>query len=79
MNNKPTAAQLAIKPGDLLDVTQDDGTVTQTTARSEPWQLGHGEWVVQLKGRSGGYQLTRCQPVSEKPSEEDIAEALERR
>ena len=25
--------------------------------RSEPWQLGHGAWVVSLKGYSGGFSL----------------------
>lgn len=27
--------------------------------RSEPWQLGHGAWVIGLKGISGGYDLSR--------------------
>ena len=25
--------------------------------RSKPWQLGHGEWVVSVEGRTGGYAL----------------------
>lgn len=24
------------------------------TVCSEPWQLGHGDWVVKLEGKSGG-------------------------
>ena len=78
-NNKPTKEQLSIKTGDLVDVTEDNGTVTRTTARSEPWQLYSGEWVVLLKGRTGGYMLTRCRKVSDEPSEADVAEAMERR
>lgn len=62
---KPTKAQLAIKAGDLLDITQDDGTVMRARALSAPWQLGHGTWVVKYEGRSGGYLLTRCRPVQE--------------
>jgi len=27
----------------------------QTVTTSEPWQLGHGEWVVKVEGKSGGW------------------------
>lgn len=29
-------------------------TMANTRIRSEPWQLGHGEWVVLLEGKTGG-------------------------
>ena len=29
----------------------------ETEIRSEPWQLGHGEWVCKVKGKSGGILL----------------------
>ena len=33
------------------DAMQDIETVTT----SLPWQLGHGEWVVKVEGKSGGW------------------------
>ena len=33
---------------------EDDGSVTLTRTRSEPWQLGHGQWVVKVIGKTGG-------------------------
>lgn len=60
---KPTAAQLALVSGEDVDVRQDNGEILRMKTRSEPWQLGHGEWVILLDGRSGGYMLTRCQPA----------------
>lgn len=44
-------------------VTLDDGSQFQTTTRSEPWQLGHGEWVVLVEGIVGGYVLRRVRPA----------------
>jgi hypothetical protein len=61
---EPTPAQLAIKPGDRISVVQDNGTSVISTARSAPWQLGDGTWVVSYEGRSGGFLLTRCSPVA---------------
>lgn len=34
-----------------------------TRTRSEPWQLGHGEWVVSIEGRTGGHVLSHLFPV----------------
>lgn len=31
--------------------------------RSEAWELGHGEPVVMLEGRTGGCALSHCEPV----------------
>jgi hypothetical protein len=38
---------------------QDQFVDTKTT--SEPWQLGHGEWVVKLEGKSGGVAVSHCE------------------
>lgn len=59
---KPIPEQLAIKEGDKVTVLQDDGTFRYLEARSSPWQLKHGEWVVLLTGISGGYLLSRVTP-----------------
>ncbi len=48
-----------ISAGTSVDVRLDDGTIWRTKTRSEPWQLGHGDWVVLLEGKSGGYSLSR--------------------
>ena len=45
-----------------MKLLRDDGTFTDHEVRSEPWQLGHGEWVVLVTGITGGYQLTRVVP-----------------
>jgi hypothetical protein len=49
--------------GIAVVVTLDDGSQFQTATRSEPWQLGHGEWVVLVDGIVGGYVLRRVRPV----------------
>jgi hypothetical protein len=33
--------------------------------RSEPWQLGHGEWVVLLEGKSGGVSVDFISDIME--------------
>ncbi len=38
----------------------DQDNFVDTTTRSEPWMLGHGEWVVSLKGKSGGHAVSHC-------------------
>ncbi len=30
-------------------------TDMETTTTSLPWQLGHGDWVVKVEGKSGGW------------------------
>ena len=59
---EPTQWQLGLKPGDTVDYINDDGKAERRKVRSEPWQLGHGEWVIKLDGRTGGVMLTRCKP-----------------
>lgn len=53
------AERLNLQPGQKVIVRMDDGTKVEKTVRTIPWQLGHGEWVVGLKGISGGYLLSR--------------------
>lgn len=48
--------------GSAVIVHMDDGSKWHTKTRSLPWQLGHGQWVVMLEGKAGGYSLDRVQP-----------------
>lgn len=34
---------------------RDAFTDMESVTTSLPWQLGHGEWVVQVEGKSGGW------------------------
>ena len=54
-----TTGGMMIKSGTAVNVLLDDGTIWRTRTRSEPWQLGHRQWVVALEGRAGGYALDR--------------------
>lgn len=49
----------ALKVGDRVRVRGDDGTEFDYTVKAAPWQLGHGEWVVGLRGITGEYLLSR--------------------
>jgi hypothetical protein len=51
------------KPGIDVVVILDDGTQWKTKTRSEAWELGHGQPVVALEGKSGGYDLSRVAPL----------------
>jgi len=48
--------------GIKVNVKDDFGDVTETTTRSEAWNLC-GSPVILLKGVSGGYLLERCTPI----------------
>lgn len=37
----------------------DDGTEMPTRTRSIAWELGHGQAVVKVEGKSGGWELER--------------------
>lgn len=60
--------RLALVPGDVVIVRMDDGTEKEFTVKYEPWQLGHGEWVIGLKGIAGGYLLARVMAKKEAPT-----------
>lgn len=71
---KPMDELLSLKPGDRVRVRRDDGTEVNYTVKYEPWRLGHGTWVIGLKGISGGYDLSRVVEVLERR----VVEVLER-
>ena len=48
-----------LKPGDIVLVRDDDNDEASYEVRTAPWQLGHGKWVIGLRGISGGYSLDR--------------------
>lgn len=61
---KPTKYDLetwnAMYPsGSPCILTDDFGREHKTNTRSIAWELGHGEAVVKVEGRSGGYMLDR--------------------
>lgn len=43
--------------GTPCDLILDDGKTLRT--RSEAWNLGHGQAVVKVEGKSGGWMLER--------------------
>jgi hypothetical protein len=51
--------------GTAVSVLLDNGETWHTKTRSMPWQLGHGQWVVALEGKAGGYALDRVKPIAE--------------
>lgn len=60
-----SAEQLQIRSGQKVLVTLDNGQKVPATAKSDPWQLGHGDWVIRLDlpGICGGYDLGRVEVV----------------
>ena len=50
----------ALNPvGSPCILVMDDGAEIRTRTRSAAWRLGHGQEVVSVEGRSGGYDLDR--------------------
>ena len=47
--------------GQSIALTEDDGSLTYTQTRSHAWDLGSGEPVVMVTGRTGGYSLKRIE------------------
>ena len=45
--------------GDVVIVRDDAGVEAEYSVKHQPWQLGHGAWVIGLAGISGGYSLDR--------------------
>jgi hypothetical protein len=39
------------------------GEPTEHTIRSGPWALGHGELVVKISGKAGGYSLEHLKVI----------------
>lgn len=44
--------------------TRDDAP-QWTKTRSEPWQLGHGDWVVAVEGVAGGIAMSHIERIPE--------------
>lgn len=49
----------ALPNGTPCLVTRDDGSILHSVTRSDPWELGSGQWVVRVEGISGGYAVER--------------------
>jgi len=45
--------------GQAVSLTEDYGSITATQTKSIAWDLGHGEAVVKVDGKRGGYSLSR--------------------
>lgn len=57
------AERLKLKRGQVVAVGTDQQGLRVYRVRHEPWQLGHGAWVLGLEGVDGGYDLTRVVAV----------------
>lgn len=58
------AQKRELKPGQLVVVRDDFGRKAVWEVKYAPWQLGHGEWVIGLKGKAGGYALSRVSSIA---------------
>ncbi len=45
--------------GQMVTVTQDDGSAIDSYTRSAPWRLDSGTWVILVAGFAGCYALAR--------------------
>ncbi len=45
--------------GQSICLTEDDGSITATQTKSQAWELGHGQAVIKVDGKRGGYSLDR--------------------
>lgn len=61
--SKATHLSPTAPSGTRVWVVEDNFGVTITETRSAPWQLGHGQWVVLLVGRTGGFMIERVFPA----------------
>ena len=46
-------------PGTPVTLRLDNGDTLDTVTRSEAWLLGHGQAVISVDGKSGGWALER--------------------
>ena len=61
-----TADQLAVRVGDRVIYTRDDGTEFATTVRFDPGRLGDGTRVVWVAGVAGCVALCRVRPMEDR-------------
>lgn len=62
ITNDVSPDQLALRPGDLVTYTRDNGSVTHHTVRYVPDMLGGHTMVVWLHGVPGCVALCRVHP-----------------
>jgi hypothetical protein len=55
----------AYRVGQVVDLRNDNGSVTRTATRSLAWVMGGHSAVVMVEGRTCGYDLTRMTPIVE--------------
>lgn len=53
----PPAWMVAGALVDYSAVIGEPPTLLGAKIRSEPWQLGHGQWVVAIEGKAGGVAI----------------------
>ena len=63
-----TPEQLALRPGDVVEVVLDSGVRKRAQVSVAPWQI-RGKWQVCLAGRSGGFDLERVKKLETRPTE----------
>lgn len=56
--------------GQLVELENDFGKKEKTYTTSIAWELGHGEPVVKLAGKTGGYSLDRVTPITNQQQED---------
>jgi hypothetical protein len=56
-----------LKNGMAVKYYEDDGSITLAQTRSEPWMLGHGQWVIKITGKTGGVDCARIKIHSPDP------------
>lgn len=66
--DKPSRSQLALRVGDFVEVTKDDGSKTTGVVVRDPWKLGGHTWTVGVSGIPGGFLLSRVRKVAMKPA-----------
>jgi DNA-directed RNA polymerase subunit H (RpoH/RPB5) len=62
IHNRVTKRQLALKPGDMVEVLRDDGTTEVRAVHHVPTKMGGHTWVAWLEGL-GSFALCRCKPI----------------
>lgn len=61
------------KIGMAVIVRSDGGNLIESEVTTLPWQLGHGAWVVGLKGVRGGFDCARVEPAPTPPRSVAVA------
>lgn len=54
--------------GSPCELRRDNGMILRTRTRSEAWELGHGQAVVMVEGKAGGWMLERVTMLENHPA-----------